>query len=61
MVLGVLAALPFPLFDFAGIVAGALRMRVVRFLLAVAVGKSIKYIILILLGASPLQWLQRLV
>ena len=61
LVLGVLAALPFPLFDFAGIVAGALRMRVVRFLLAVAVGKSIKYIILILLGASPLQWLQRLV
>lgn len=61
LALGGLAALPFPLFDFAGIVAGALRMRVVRFLLAVAVGKSIKYIILILLGASPLEWLQRLV
>ena len=61
LALGALAALPFPLFDFAGIVAGALRMRVVRFLLAVAVGKSIKYIILILLGASPLEWLQRLV
>lgn len=59
LVLALLAALPFPLFDFAGIVAGALRMRVVSFLLAVAIGKSIKYIILILLGASSLQWLQR--
>ncbi len=60
LALGVLAALPFPLFDFAGIVAGVLRMRVVRFLLAVAVGKSVKYIILILLGASPLEWLQQI-
>ncbi|MEZ4735143.1 MAG: VTT domain-containing protein [Caldilineaceae bacterium] len=60
LILAVLAALPFPLFDFAGIVAGALRMRVIRFLLAVAIGKSIKYIILIMLGASSLQWLQKL-
>jgi len=59
LILAVLAALPFPLFDFAGIVAGVLRMRVIRFLLAVAIGKSIKYIILIMLGASSLQWLQR--
>jgi membrane protein YqaA with SNARE-associated domain len=59
LVLALLAALPFPLFDFAGIVAGALRMRVVSFLIAVAIGKSIKYIILILLGAGSLQWLQR--
>jgi membrane protein YqaA with SNARE-associated domain len=58
-ILALLSALPFPLFDFAGIVAGALRMRVIRFLLAVAIGKSIKYIILIMLGASSLQWLQR--
>ncbi|MBX3011949.1 MAG: VTT domain-containing protein [Caldilineaceae bacterium] len=59
-ILAALAALPFPLFDFAGIVAGAMRMRVVRFLVAVAIGKSIKYIILILLGASSIQWLQQL-
>lgn len=59
-ILAVLAAIPFPLFDFAGIVAGALKMRVSRFLLAVAVGKSIKYIVLILLGAGSLQWLQKL-
>jgi len=59
-ILAILAALPFPLFDFAGIVAGALRMRIFRFLLAVAVGKSIKYIILIMLGANSLHWLQRI-
>lgn len=60
LILALLAAIPFPLFDFAGMVAGALKMRVSRFLLAVAVGKSIKYIVLILLGAGSLQWLQRL-
>ena len=60
LILGILAALPFPLFDFAGIVAGALRMRVGRFLLAVGIGKSIKYIILIMLSATSLHWLQRL-
>ncbi len=60
LILCLLAAIPFPLFDFAGIIAGALKMRISRFLLAVAVGKSIKYIILILLGAGSLQWLQKL-
>jgi membrane protein YqaA with SNARE-associated domain len=60
LVLAVLAAIPFPLFDFAGIVAGMLRMRVISFLVAVAIGKSIKYIILILAGAGPIYLLQRL-
>jgi len=60
LILALLAALPFPLFDFAGIVAGVIRMPVLRFLLAAAVGKSIKYIILILLGAGSIQWLQKL-
>lgn len=60
VLLAVLAAIPFPLFDFAGIVAGMLRMRVVNFFLAVAIGKSIKYVIMILLGTSSLHWLQQL-
>jgi membrane protein YqaA with SNARE-associated domain len=55
----VLAAVPFPLFDFAGIVAGVLRMNVVAFLIAVGAGKSVKYIILIATGASSLQLLLR--
>ncbi|RIK40984.1 MAG: hypothetical protein DCC55_13355 [Chloroflexi bacterium] len=57
--LGLLAALPFPLFDFAGIVAGITRMNILSFLIAVATGKSIKYIILILVGAGSLQFLLR--
>jgi membrane protein YqaA with SNARE-associated domain len=60
--LALLAAIPFPFFDFAGIVAGILRMNVPAFLLSVSIGKSIKYIFLILTGAGALQllldWLQ---
>lgn len=60
LLLFVLAALPFPLFDFAGIIAGMLRIRVTTFLVTVAAGKSIKYIVMILLGAAPLLYLQQL-
>lgn len=56
-----LAAIPFPLFDFAGIIAGMLKMRIATFLATVAAGKSIKYVIMILLGAGPLLYLQELV
>jgi membrane protein YqaA with SNARE-associated domain len=59
--LGVLAAIPFPFFDFAGIIAGMLRMNVYAFLAAVGIGKSIKYVALILLGAGPISLLQYLV
>ena len=58
-ILGFLAAIPFPLFDLAGVVAGVLRMRITTFLAAVSVGKSIKYIILILVGTVPIQLLQQ--
>jgi uncharacterized membrane protein YdjX (TVP38/TMEM64 family) len=54
----VLAAIPFPLFDFAGIIAGMIKIRVTTFLFTVAAGKSIKYIVMILLGAGPLLFLQ---
>lgn len=60
VLLALLAAIPFPLFDFAGIVAGMMRMRIVNFFLAVAVGKSIKYTIMILIGTSSLYWLQQM-
>lgn len=56
----VLSAIPFPLFDFAGIIAGMLKIRITTFLAMVSVGKSIKYIIMILLGAGPLLYLQEL-
>jgi membrane protein YqaA with SNARE-associated domain len=57
--LALLAALPFPLFDFAGIVAGMMRLNILAFLVAVSLGKSVKYIILILVGAGSLQFLLR--
>ncbi|MEZ4677683.1 MAG: VTT domain-containing protein [Caldilineaceae bacterium] len=60
LLLAVLAAIPFPLFDFAGIVAGMLRIRVFNFFLAVAIGKSIKYVIMIILGTTSFYWLQQM-
>ncbi|NJN81314.1 MAG: VTT domain-containing protein [Caldilineaceae bacterium] len=60
VILGVLAAIPFPLFDLAGVVAGMLRMSVPVFLISVSIGKSIKYILLIVAGAAPLFFLQQL-
>jgi membrane protein YqaA with SNARE-associated domain len=56
----ILSAIPFPLFDFAGLIAGMLRIRIATFLSMVAVGKSIKYVIMILLGAGPLFYLQQM-
>lgn len=54
-----LAAFPFPLFDVAGIVAGATGMNPWAFFIATAIGKTIKYFILILLGAGPVNALQQ--
>jgi membrane protein DedA with SNARE-associated domain len=45
------AAAPLPIFDIAGMVAGALGYPVWKFLLFAWPGKSIKYIILVLAGA----------
>jgi len=45
------AAAPLPLFDIAGVVAGALGYPGWKFLLIAWPGKSIKYIILVLAGS----------
>jgi membrane protein YqaA with SNARE-associated domain len=45
-----LSAVPNPLFEFAGITAGAVRMNFWRFLLAVAIGKTARVIILVIVG-----------
>jgi len=47
----VLSAVPNPLFEFAGITAGAVRMNFWRFLLAVAIGKGIRALTLALVGS----------
>jgi membrane protein DedA with SNARE-associated domain len=50
----VLAAVPNPLFELAGITAGAVRMNFWRFLLAVGIGKTIRVILLVILGNAVL-------
>jgi len=50
----VLSAVPNPLFEFAGITAGAVRMNFWRFLLAVAIGKTTRVILLVIIGQALL-------
>ncbi len=50
----VLAMIPNPLFDIAGIIAGASRMPVYKYLLVVWAGKMIKYLGISYLGAGSL-------
>jgi membrane protein DedA with SNARE-associated domain len=48
----VLSAIPNPLFEFAGITAGAVRMSFWRFLLAVAIGKTLRALTLAFVGSQ---------
>ena len=57
----VLSAIPNPVFDLAGIVAGMLRFPVWRFLVACFLGKTVKGIVFALAGAQSLQWAERFV
>jgi membrane protein DedA with SNARE-associated domain len=50
----VLSAVPNPFFEFAGITAGAVRMSFWRFLLAVAIGKTIRVVLLVIIGQALL-------
>ncbi|HEU4759851.1 MAG TPA: VTT domain-containing protein [Dehalococcoidia bacterium] len=50
----VLAGVPNPLFEFAGITAGAVRMNFWRFLLAVGIGKTARVILLVIVGQALL-------
>lgn len=45
-----LSAVPNPFFEFAGITAGAVRMKFWRFLTAVAIGKTSRVILLVIIG-----------
>ena len=46
----VLSAVPNPLFEFAGITAGVVRMNFWRFMLAVAIGKTMRALMLAFVG-----------
>lgn len=47
----VLAAIPNPIFDVGGLIAGVLRMPVWRFLLGAWLGKSLRFVMLAYFGA----------
>ena len=52
----VMAFIPNPFFDLAGIVAGALKMPVARFLFWCAIGKILKMLIFALTGSSMMRF-----
>jgi membrane protein DedA with SNARE-associated domain len=60
LVIIVLAAIPNPIFDLAGIVAGTLRMKWWHFLLSALVGKLIQALMIAYAGALSLDWVSRL-
>jgi len=60
LVIVVLAAIPNPVFDLAGVVAGALRMKWWRFLLAALAGKLIQALFIAYAGALSLDWVRGL-
>ncbi len=53
----VLALIPNPFFDLAGIAAGALKMPPARFLFWVWIGKTVKMLVIAYLGASSLNFI----
>jgi membrane protein YqaA with SNARE-associated domain len=52
-----LAFIPNPLFDLAGVAAGTLNIPVAIFLLFTFIGKTLKMFVLAYAGASSLKWL----
>ena len=56
----VLAALPNPFFDLAGIAAGALKMPIRRFLFWCWIGETVKMLYFSFAGAASLDWILKL-
>ena len=55
-----LAALPNPFFDFAGLIAGAVRMPLRKFLLGTLLGKMAQALVVALVGFYAATWLVEL-
>lgn len=52
LTIAVLAAIPNPLFDLAGIISGVTKYPLWKFLLATFIGKSIKFVTIAILGSA---------
>lgn len=55
----VLAFIPSPVFDLAGVAAGALKMPILQFLLWCALGKIPKMVLIAYAGAYSVEWVMR--
>ncbi|KKU46895.1 MAG: putative membrane protein [Candidatus Woesebacteria bacterium GW2011_GWC2_47_16] len=55
----VLAVIPNPLFDLAGIVAGATKIPVYKYLIVVGLGKLIKFLVFSFLGAGSFSFINK--
>jgi len=53
----ILAAIPNPFFDVAGVTAGILKMPLKKFMLAVWIGVTIKMFLFAWIGSTSLSWL----
>ena len=60
LALFVLAAIPNPLFDVAGIIAGLSKMKVSTYLVVVCAGKIVKFLAIAYLGAGSISLLDQL-
>jgi uncharacterized membrane protein YdjX (TVP38/TMEM64 family) len=58
-VIAVLAAIPNPVFDMAGIVAGSLRVKWWQFLIAAWIGKTLQALFIAYAGALSLGWVEK--
>lgn len=59
VVITAMAAIPNPVFDMAGLVAGALRMKWWQFLIAAWIGKTIQGLLIAYAGALSLGWVEQ--
>ena len=58
IVITLLAAIPNPVFDMAGIVAGSLRIKWWKFLIAAMIGKTIQGIMIAYAGSLSIGWVE---
>jgi membrane protein YqaA with SNARE-associated domain len=52
----VLSAIPNPIFDLAGLIAGILKMPFVKFFVACWLGETLKMLVFSLAGAAVMEW-----
>jgi uncharacterized membrane protein YdjX (TVP38/TMEM64 family) len=55
----VLAVVPNPLFDIAGIIAGATKIPVYKYFLVVSLGKLVKFVTISYLGAGSVNLIEK--